>query len=92
MNKVLLFVFYFLLAYTNIFAQIDHWETVVFGSDDWRYFIGNSAPPSNWNQPDFNDQNWLIGPGPIGYGDGDDATLIPPTLSLIHISEPTRPY
>jgi len=38
-----------------IIAQVDHWETVVYNTDNWSYFIGNSEPPSNWNQANFND-------------------------------------
>ena len=61
---------------------IDHWETVVQAHHIWRYHVGTAEPPSGWNQPGFDDSAWLEGPGGIGYGDGDDATLIAPTLSL----------
>jgi len=61
---------------------IDHWETVVFETDTWDYFVGNSAPPMNWNQPSFTPTNWNFGPGGIGYADGDDNTTITPSLSL----------
>ncbi len=46
-----------------------------------RYFLGKSEPDSNWNQPDFNDNSWLVGHGCIGYGDPVD-TVIPPVTSL----------
>jgi len=62
--------------------SIDHWETIVFDNDIWTYFVGNSAPPANWNQPAFTPTTWLTGTGGIGYGDGDDNTIINPTLSL----------
>ena len=70
-----------LLAFTSK-AQINHWETVVYNSDNWQYFVGNSQPPVNWETPIFNDNNWQTGAGGIGYGDGDDQTIIPPTYSL----------
>lgn len=67
------------------FAQlstIDHWETAVFETDTWHYFVGNTAPPSNWNQPSFNPSVWQTGQGGIGYADNDDNTIIPATVSL----------
>ncbi len=81
------FSFIIILCFcTNIlFAQlgsIDHWETVVFETDTWDYFIGDSAPPVNWNQSTFTPTTWLSGAGGIGYGDGDDFTVIGNTLSL----------
>ena len=49
----------------------------------WKYFKGlaepvpwvNSISP-RWTQQDFDDQSWLDGETGMGYGDGDDATLI----------------
>jgi len=63
-------------------TSVDHWETVVFETDTWHYFVGDSAPPANWNQSSFTPNTWLTGAGGIGYGDGDDNTVITPTLSL----------
>ncbi|MDX1912970.1 MAG: lamin tail domain-containing protein [Saprospiraceae bacterium] len=64
---------------------VDHWETAVYEGDLWRYRIGTSNPPSNWNTPGFDDTAWALGPGGFGYGDGDDATLVPPgTLSVYY--------
>jgi len=63
-------------------AGIDHWETVVFNDDIWSYRVGTSAPPSNWMQPQFIDSAWSTGVGGFGYGDGDDNTTIPATISL----------
>ena len=71
-----------LLFSTLLMAQVDHWETVVYNTDTWSYFIGNSQPPSNWNQANFNDTDWLQGRGGIGYADGDDNTIIPKTQAL----------
>ena len=65
-----------------VFSQIHHWETVVYSTDEWRYFVGQSAPPSNWKQANFDDSIWLLGAGGIGYADGDDNTIITATPSL----------
>ncbi|NNK81147.1 MAG: lamin tail domain-containing protein, partial [Flavobacteriales bacterium] len=60
----------------DITSRIHHWESVVMAEDDWRYFLGSQEPPSNWNQLGFASNSWPEGPGGIGYGDGDDNTLI----------------
>jgi hypothetical protein len=51
-------------------------------SDTWSYLPGNSEPPLNWIEPGFNDSSWQSGSGGIGYGDGDDATVISPVTSV----------
>jgi len=64
------------------FTQINHWETIIYNTDEWQYFIGNSEPPINWALPAFDDSNWLTGKGGFGYGDADDETIIPNTFAL----------
>lgn len=67
----------------QLFSQtIDHWETIVFAEDVWKYRVGDSEPPSNWYETSFDDANWDEGQGGIGYNDGDDNTIIQNTLSL----------
>ena len=46
-----------------------------FGSD-WRYFDQAIAPPLGWQLPGFDDSAWSQGPAQLGYGDGDEATVI----------------
>ncbi len=66
-----------------IAQDVDHWESVVFADDTWRYFIGASEPPADWREFNFDDQSWTSGQGGFGYGDGDDQTIIPQgTISL----------
>ncbi|MEZ5330110.1 MAG: CotH kinase family protein [Verrucomicrobiales bacterium] len=49
-------------------------------SESWRYRLGGSEasePVSAWRQPDFvEDASWSAGASPLGFGDGDDATVI----------------
>ena len=59
-----------------------HWETVIDWGDNWSYFIGTQEPPGNWKEIDFIDSSWLVGPSGFGYGDGDDATVIPQVMSV----------
>ena len=41
-----------------------------------RYFKGTVEPPSNWRTTGFDDASWTIGASGIGYGDGDDVTIL----------------
>lgn len=61
---------------------IAHWETVIDWGDEWHYFVGHSEPPAVWRELGFDDSGWPSGPSGFGYGDGDDATGIPPTMSV----------
>ncbi|UCD50261.1 MAG: DUF1800 family protein, partial [Phycisphaerales bacterium] len=42
----------------------------------WRYRKGTDEPDAGWRQLDFGDSSWSIGSTGIGYGDGDDATVL----------------
>lgn len=66
---------------------VDHWESVVYASDTWRYFVATSAgPAAGWQNPGFNDASWVTGSGGFGYTDGDDATVIaPPNPYAVYI-------
>ena len=44
--------------------------------DLWRYRGAPDAPPADWKDPAFDDSAWPQGPTGIGYGDGDDATVV----------------
>ena len=55
---------------------VKHWETAIFNSDNWRYWIGTSEPGQNWRSLTFADSIWDEGPGGFGFGDNDDNTVI----------------
>ncbi|NVO21643.1 MAG: lamin tail domain-containing protein [Bacteroidetes bacterium] len=61
---------------------VNHWETAVYAQDIWRYYPAAQQPPSNWNTLGFDESGWLQGMGGIGYGDGDDSTVIDPVISV----------
>lgn len=83
MKYISLFIFVFCFFSNQLFSQtIDHWETVVFADDIWKYRVGNSEPQSDWFENNFDDSNWDEGQGGIGYGDGDDNTNISNTIAL----------
>jgi len=51
-------------------------EIVIDLGEEWHYFKGQSEPSAEWAHPGFNDSLWLTGPTGLGYGDGDDATVL----------------
>ena len=42
----------------------------------WRYFDDGSDQGTVWRQLMFNDSAWLSGPAQLGYGDGDESTVV----------------
>ncbi len=42
----------------------------------WRYRDTGTAPPAGWQAPGFDDSAWSSGPAQLGYGDGDEATVV----------------
>lgn len=42
----------------------------------YRFRRGTSEPPADWPADDFDDSDWESGRASIGYGDGDDATIL----------------
>jgi calcineurin-like phosphoesterase family protein len=44
-------------------------------NSSWRY-LDNNTRPTNWDDSGFDDGLWKIGYGELGYGDGDEETLI----------------
>ena len=64
---------------------------LVNNSNSWNYFIGFAEPSGGlfdprvleplplrvlWGSHAFDDSSWSSGPGGLGYGDGDDATIV----------------
>ena len=67
------------------FSQIDHWESVVLPGDDWYYTVPSSQPSTLWNRLDFDHSNWSQGISGFGYGDDDDATLVPENTISVYL-------
>ena len=80
--------FYLLFFSTKTTAQnIEHWESIVNNDVVWQYISPNVEPPSNWKDIGFSATGWQSGEGGIGYGDGDDNTIIEPTISVFMRTE-----
>ncbi|MFY0627338.1 MAG: CotH kinase family protein [Reichenbachiella sp.] len=59
-----------------------HWETTIDQGDEWRYIVPTEEPDASWRSNGFDDSSWLIGPTGIGYGDGDDNTVVDNAISV----------
>ena len=42
----------------------------------WRYLDDGSDPGTGWRAAAFDDSSWAAGPAQLGYGDGDEATVV----------------
>jgi hypothetical protein len=42
----------------------------------WKYLDDGSDQGTAWRAPEFNDSVWASGPAELGYGDGDEATVV----------------
>ena len=51
-------------------------KTVVSVGGEWRYYDKTTAPNRNWAKSTFDDSDWSVGPGLLGYGNGNEATEI----------------
>lgn len=78
--KALIIASLLLLGYSAK-AQVDHWETVIYEDDTWKYLVPTSPVNPSWNTLGFNDASWTNGQGGFGYGDGDDNTSFGSTIS-----------
>lgn len=63
-----------LFASTTI-APAQDVALIPFGST-WKYLDNGSNQGTAWRSSAFNDATWASGPGQLGYGDGDEATVV----------------
>jgi VCBS repeat-containing protein len=53
-----------------------HETALVAAGAVWRYLDNGSNQGTAWKEPGFNDATWASGPAQLGYGDGDEATVV----------------
>jgi len=51
-------------------------STLVPAGSAWRYLDNGSDQGTAWRAPSFNDSAWASGLAQLGYGDGDEATVV----------------
>lgn len=62
---------------------IARYETAVFNTDTFSYVNPSSEPDRFWRNPDFDDSDWLNGPGGFGHGEGFYNTKLYDTLMSV---------
>ncbi|MGA9347955.1 MAG: metallophosphoesterase [Anaerolineae bacterium] len=58
------------------FYEKDTSTALVPRGSTWRYLDDGSDQGTAWRQPDDDDSGWASGPAQLGYGDGDEATVV----------------
>ncbi|WP_245919099.1 galactose oxidase-like domain-containing protein [Melittangium boletus] len=53
-------------------------------SDEWKYDDRGINHGSSWLAADFDDSQWKSGAGQLGYGDGDEGTLLKPGAPSVY--------
>ncbi len=77
------FLAIFLFGPNGMIAQtVDHWESIIRTGDSIKYLVPASEPDAGWKTPGFNHSGWMEGISGVGYGDGDDSTVIDPCISV----------
>jgi hypothetical protein len=49
---------------------------IIPSGSDWKYWDQGNRSDQTWRATEFDDSNWLTGPAQLGYGDGDEQTVI----------------
>jgi hypothetical protein len=71
MTKII-YTFALLFCASNVLAQ----STLVPSGSTWKYLDNGSDQGTAWRTNSFNDGSWASGPAPLGYGHGDEATVV----------------
>lgn len=65
------------LVLISIISQPIFAQSPVFSSGDvWKYLDNGTNQGTTWKDAGFNDTTWTSGPSQLGYGDGDEATVV----------------
>ena len=62
--------------HASIFVSATTTSTLVAKGSVWKYKDDNSDQGTAWEALGFNDNTWASGPAELGYGDGDEATVV----------------
>ena len=72
MKTLLLAIILFLFAPATFAAD----TTLVPTGATWKYLANGTDQGTAWRATSFNDTTWPSGPAQLGYGDGDEATVL----------------
>ena len=51
-------------------------DTLIYKNSGWNYYCGSSTPDLSWMNNDYDDSGWSYGLAELGYGDGDEETIV----------------
>ena len=72
-GKFVLFVIFCVTLFSaSVFAQ----TTLVARGSAWKYLDNGSNQGTAWSSPAFDDSSWASGNAQLGYGDGDETTIV----------------
>src|SRR5687768_11833446 len=74
----LLYSLVFLLIFSSVFSVSSLASPVglIPANATWKYNDAGTDQGTAWRAVGFNDQSWAIGPAQLGFGDGDEATIL----------------
>ena len=72
MKKSALLLFFTLVIFISALAQTN---IISYGAT-WKYLDKGTNQGSSWRSTSFNDASWASGNAQLGYGDGDEATVV----------------
>jgi hypothetical protein len=68
-----------ILVLAIIFGLLNHISgqtSIITQGSVWKYLDNGSSPGTSWRSVTFNDATWKSGAAQLGYGDGDEATVV----------------
>ena len=71
MTKII-YTFAVLFCVGNVLGQ----TSLVPAGSTWKYLDNGSDQGTAWRTTSFNDGSWASGPAQLGYGDGDETTVV----------------
>ncbi len=69
--RTALLCLFVLICFTELLSQ----TTIVSYGSSWKY-LDTDTRPASWQTSGFNDAGWASGNGQLGYGDGDEVTVV----------------
>lgn len=63
------------LVYVPVSMAAEIFRAVPFGAT-WKYLDNGTDQGAAWQSSSFNDSSWPAGPAQLGYGDGDESTVV----------------
>ena len=70
-----------------------HWESPVLPNHTFDYLIPGASTPANWKDRSYLTSGWRQGKAGFGYGDNDDASIVPDGTLAIYVRKAfTLPY